>query len=735
MIDDSLIIEPQSTNWRCALIVVMNGTTFGHGLVAGVTRIDISINRRSLRNTPCSPFVAAEKGPMHNTAAAGLRAALPIVLSSFVNLHIVYPSAKHAKLNIGKDPGPAASVTGALLEGVMLGKVGRREYCVRQSRPCNIARECSVRGMNPDIANPEMGLLHLRALAARFVICNTRAYVLRELKTPQALCARDSALKEIFRITVKCHYDPRFIRASFVPLGRRRYSVPEPGLEGGREETEPERYQEPLAWLEIVEGGDCERLPAKRGRQTVIAGFLIGQQRGTCCWTNERRKKIGGVGGAMIEGMTMGHFTGMASKVDNYVPSHSKRTSSDPAEVVTRAENVFGRGQSGTECDRPDDSPQMHEMLRMYLLSAKHYARGEKLESEAAHGHASNSEQHFTGRMLHPDYNMGSIEITASPNQLMYLSGGYDIFRDIRAIVGERLIVYIIRRAITVAFQLGGVCLKPNKVIDNGKEFRRSWHILNDPMRMIEVVLKQSRNERAGDMGAPRENPLTNGIIRHDSHMRKSGVTQQGIESRRAGDLATKCELETPPFDLRLSIMLFQHLLNQILICKPCRQDLLCIETSTDGNIIQILDLLFLVWQIRMRPIVPICLYITIPGEPRYQRGPDCSLVPGRRRGGHSGPSSGVKQFPVRSSQPPCVEGNSSYHSNRGITSAMNNPQVPWKLSGSAGRSVRPNMRFSLVSDHRVGLVLVVVNSVCWLCDGKALGVWIEPRPNDTLGF
>ncbi|KAJ8868728.1 hypothetical protein PR048_030267 [Dryococelus australis] len=46
----------------------------------------------------------------------------------------------------------------------------------------------------------------------------------------------------------------------------------------------------------------------------------------------------------------------------------------------------------------------------------------------------------------------------------------------------------------------------------------------------VEVSMEQHRNERAGETGDPRENSPTNGIVRHDSHMRKSGVTRPGIE-------------------------------------------------------------------------------------------------------------------------------------------------------------------------------------------------------------
>ncbi|KAJ8890038.1 hypothetical protein PR048_009544 [Dryococelus australis] len=44
-----------------------------------------------------------------------------------------------------------------------------------------------------------------------------------------------------------------------------------------------------------------------------------------------------------------------------------------------------------------------------------------------------------------------------------------------------------------------------------------------EPMRVIEINMEQRRNEGAGETGDPSENPLTNGIVQHDSHLRKSG--------------------------------------------------------------------------------------------------------------------------------------------------------------------------------------------------------------------
>ncbi|KAJ8893883.1 hypothetical protein PR048_006484 [Dryococelus australis] len=42
-------------------------------------------------------------------------------------------------------------------------------------------------------------------------------------------------------------------------------------------------------------------------------------------------------------------------------------------------------------------------------------------------------------------------------------------------------------------------------------------------MRVIEANMERRRNEGAGETGDPRENPPANGIVRHDSHLLKSG--------------------------------------------------------------------------------------------------------------------------------------------------------------------------------------------------------------------
>ncbi|KAJ8871636.1 hypothetical protein PR048_027963 [Dryococelus australis] len=63
----------------------------------------------------------------------------------------------------------------------------------------------------------------------------------------------------------------------------------------------------------------------------------------------------------------------------------------------------------------------------------------------------------------------------------------------------------------------------------------RSARLAN--MSQCEVNMEQRRNVRAGETGQPRENPPTNGIVRHDSHLRKSGINRPGIENNKCSSM------------------------------------------------------------------------------------------------------------------------------------------------------------------------------------------------------
>ncbi|KAJ8867879.1 hypothetical protein PR048_031684 [Dryococelus australis] len=49
------------------------------------------------------------------------------------------------------------------------------------------------------------------------------------------------------------------------------------------------------------------------------------------------------------------------------------------------------------------------------------------------------------------------------------------------------------------------------------------------------------RNERAGETGDPRQNPPTNGIVRHESHVRKSGDLTVRWHSAKVGSRVCPC--------------------------------------------------------------------------------------------------------------------------------------------------------------------------------------------------
>ncbi|KAJ8889338.1 hypothetical protein PR048_008837 [Dryococelus australis] len=69
----------------------------------------------------------------------------------------------------------------------------------------------------------------------------------------------------------------------------------------------------------------------------------------------------------------------------------------------------------------------------------------------------------------------------------------------------------------------------------------------SEPMRVTEVSMEQSRNEGTGETGDPREDPTTNGIVRHDSHVRKSGATQPGIKPGSLWWEASNITAQPPP--------------------------------------------------------------------------------------------------------------------------------------------------------------------------------------------
>ncbi|KAJ8875215.1 hypothetical protein PR048_023110 [Dryococelus australis] len=63
----------------------------------------------------------------------------------------------------------------------------------------------------------------------------------------------------------------------------------------------------------------------------------------------------------------------------------------------------------------------------------------------------------------------------------------------------------------------------------------------------MDVSIGQHRNERVGETGDPREKtPPTNGIVRHDPRMQKSGVTQPGIEPESPWLEASRLTAQSP---------------------------------------------------------------------------------------------------------------------------------------------------------------------------------------------
>ncbi|KAJ8898270.1 hypothetical protein PR048_003630 [Dryococelus australis] len=78
-------------------------------------------------------------------------------------------------------------------------------------------------------------------------------------------------------------------------------------------------------------------------------------------------------------------------------------------------------------------------------------------------------------------------------------------------------------------------------------------------MRVIEVNMEWHRNERTGETGDPRGNPPTNDIVRHDSHMRKSGDPPGPQCVNLAHNFMVTCRAKPPHvYDMQLTAILFR---------------------------------------------------------------------------------------------------------------------------------------------------------------------------------
>ncbi|KAJ8873928.1 hypothetical protein PR048_024765 [Dryococelus australis] len=130
------------------------------------------------------------------------------------------------------------------------------------------------------------------------------------------------------------------------------------------------------------------------------------------------------------------------------------------------------------------------------------------------HGHKSFREQHLSLTM--PDYHRHRRhrDYEHVPARAVCSTGRGGIV--VRLLASHQVEPGLIPSGVTPGFSRVGIV--PNDAAD-----RR-------PMGDIEVSMEQRRNERAGETGDLRENPPTNGMVRHDSHMRKSGVTRPEIE-------------------------------------------------------------------------------------------------------------------------------------------------------------------------------------------------------------
>ncbi|KAJ8880056.1 hypothetical protein PR048_020679 [Dryococelus australis] len=124
---------------------------------------------------------------------------------------------------------------------------------------------------------------------------------------------------------------------------------------------------------------------------------------------------------------------------------------------------------------------------------------------------------------------------------------------------------------VTTSQPLPHLLTAPKLEVGNvGQRFGRLVSIwISESMRLIKVSIEQRRNERAGEVGDPRENPPISGIVRHDYHMRKSGNQKNKNEEKIS---SMTCELVSPvslPRYLTLDAQLHSSLKYKYEGCAP----------------------------------------------------------------------------------------------------------------------------------------------------------------------
>ncbi|KAJ8871372.1 hypothetical protein PR048_027689 [Dryococelus australis] len=173
----------------------------------------------------------------------------------------------------------------------------------------------------------------------------------------------------------------------------------------------------------------------------------------------------------------------------------------------------------------------------------------------------------------------------------------------------------------TTAFRNQRPCMSYQRCTSRHLPSEEIWaalniEVLSEDEDVVEVRMERRQNERVGETGDPRENQSTNGIVRHDSHMRKSGVTRPGIEPGSLWWVASRLTAEPPwPLILIRLACLARENLNAEYICtritwEPCRCCRILSGPIKNEN----------AFSSREQPMA-VCKLLVMCGSPPYPRG------------------------------------------------------------------------------------------------------------------
>ncbi|KAJ8870344.1 hypothetical protein PR048_029365 [Dryococelus australis] len=282
------------------------------------------------------------------------------------------------------------------------------------------------------------------------------------------------------------------------------------------DEIHNERAETEKSWFAIV--GGTIAWPARSPDLTPLDYFLWDHMKGTY-WRGLWLRRISDfqdIGDRVYQNMVARYpgnnrnsadvvessFTGVEPR--NSSPAHHGQHISGWCSAISSGRNSGGGCRIGTSPESAASSPPLAELALQHQTPRRPWSTSSLVHVVLAESKTQKSS--FTGSSFLPG--------SSKNERLQPISFQVHSYQRCRPAVS--LLSYLFTTTGTVVASKPSFILRRRFVFSLVFEHRH-------PLGVTELSTEQFQNERAVETGEPRENPPTNGIVRHDSRTRKSG--------------------------------------------------------------------------------------------------------------------------------------------------------------------------------------------------------------------